>query len=185
MGFGDLLAPARVELARAHLCLEEEYARVVAVTGYPRRVYPGWLSRLIDTDVPLEAVLHIHPRDARAVMLRLRKRLVEFQSSRALDQKAGKLPDTEREIAFRDIEQLQEQLQRGDTRVFDLSLYLLVRGASLSLLDQRTEQVQMALDNLLLVGRAVPYEQDVAFTSCLPEAHAPLRPAPLLYTGTV
>ena len=185
IGLGDLLAPASVELARDHLCLEEEYARVVAVTGYPRRVYPGWLSRLIDTDVPLEAVLHIHPRDARAVMLRLRKRLVEFQSSRALDQKAGKLPDTEREIAFHDIEHLQEQLQRGDTRVFDLSLYLLVRGASLSLLDQRTEQVQMALDNLQLVGRAVPYEQDVAFTSCLPEAHDRLRRGRLLDTGSV
>ena len=185
LGLDDLLAPASVELARDHLCLEVEYARVLAVTGYPRRVYPGWLSRLIDSDVPLEAVLHIHPRDARSVMLRLRKRLVEFQSSRLLDQKAGKLPDTEREIALRDIEQLQEQLQRGDTRVFDLSLYLLVRGISLDLLDQRTEQVQMALDNLLLVGRPVPYEQDIAFTSCLPEAHDRLRRGRLLDTGSV
>ena len=185
LGLDDLLAPASVELARDHLCLEEEYARILAVTGYPRRVYPGWLSRLIDTDVPLEAVLHVHPRDARSVMLRLRKRLVEFQSSRVLDQKAGKLPDTEREIALRDIEQLQEQLQRGDARVFDLSLYLLVRGISLDLLDQRTEQVQMALDNLLLVGRPVPYEQDIAFTSCLPEAHDRLRRGRLLDTGSV
>lgn len=158
---------------------------MLAITGYPRHVYPGWLSRLIDTDVPLEVVLHLHPRDARGVLLRLRKRLVEFQSSRILDQKAGKLQDAEREIAVRDIEQLQEELQRGDTRVFDLALYLLVRGSSLELLDQRTEQVRIALDNLLLVGRSVPYEQDLALTSCLPEAQDRLRRSRLLDTGSV
>lgn len=184
-GLAALLAPASVELARDHLCLEEEYARALVVTGYPRHVYPGWLSHLIDADVPLEVVMHIHPRDARAAILRLRRRMVEFQSSRLLDQKAGKLPDTEREIAFRDIEHLQEQLQRGDTRVFDLSLYLLVRGPSLTLLDQRTEQLHMALDTLMLVGRPALYEQDVAFTSCLPEAQDRLRRSRLLDTGSV
>ena len=38
----DLLAPAAVEVARDHVRLEYQYARVLAVVGYPRTVSPGW-----------------------------------------------------------------------------------------------------------------------------------------------
>ena len=37
----DLVAPAAVEVARDHLRLEAQHARVLAVTGYPRTVGPG------------------------------------------------------------------------------------------------------------------------------------------------
>src|SRR5919202_6683520 len=57
----DLVAPAAVEVARDHLRLDAQYARVLAVTGYPRTVSPGWLSPLIDFEAPIEISLHLYP----------------------------------------------------------------------------------------------------------------------------
>jgi hypothetical protein len=38
----DLLAPASVEVTRESMRLEDEYARGIAVTNFPREVSPGW-----------------------------------------------------------------------------------------------------------------------------------------------
>src|SRR6266540_2791255 len=57
----DLVAPAAVEIARDHVRLEYQYARVLAVTGYPRSVGPGWLAPLIEFEHPIELSIHIHP----------------------------------------------------------------------------------------------------------------------------
>ena len=173
----DLLAPASVELARDDLRVDDEYARVLAVVGYPRHVYPGWLDRLIDLDEPLDLVLHLDPRDSAAMVRRLSRRLVELHSSRLLDQRRGRLSDAEREVAYGDVERLRDRLQRGDERVFGVALYVLVRAPTRQALEERTERVETALDHLLLVARSATFEQDLAFASCLPQGRDLLRRA--------
>jgi hypothetical protein len=180
----DLLAPASVELARDDLRVDDEYARVLAVVGYPRHVYPGWLDRLIDLDEPLDLVLHLDPRDSAAMVRRLSRRLVELHSSRLLDQRRGRLSDAEREVAYGDVERLRDRLQRGDERVFGVALYVLVRAPTHQALEERTERVETALDHLLLVARSATFEQDLAFASCLPQGRDLLRRARLLDTSS-
>ena len=57
----DLVAPGAVEVARDHLRLDRQYARTLAVTGYPRTVAAGWLAPLLDAADPLELSLHLQP----------------------------------------------------------------------------------------------------------------------------
>src|ERR671930_2177513 len=64
----DLVAPAAVEIARDHVRLEYQYARVLAVTGYPRTVSPGWLAPLMEFEHPIEISLHVHPLETAAVV---------------------------------------------------------------------------------------------------------------------
>ena len=123
----DLVAPAAVEIARDHLRLEYQYARVLAVTGYPRTVSPGWLAPLIEFEHPIEISLHIHPLETASVVKLLGHKLVQLQSSRLVDLRGGRLADPEREVAFEDAERLRDALQRGEERVFSVSLYLLLR----------------------------------------------------------
>ena len=61
----DLLAPAAVEVARDHVQLEYQYARVLVVIGYPRSVSPGWLTPLLEFEHPIEVSLHVHPLEVR------------------------------------------------------------------------------------------------------------------------
>ena len=184
----DVLAPASAELTPRWLALGDEVASVVPIVGYPRYVYPGWFGQLVDLDLPyLEASWHLAPRESVAMIRTLRRRLTEFDASRRLDARQGRMHDPERELAYQDVAQMIERLQRGEERIFDAALYLLVRAQhhDAQLLAQRVRQVESALNTLFLEGRSATFEQDIAFRSCLPLARDELRRTRQLDAATI
>ena len=96
--------------------------------------------------------------------------LVQLQSSRLVDVRNGRLADPEREVAFEDAERLRDALQRGEERVFSVSLYLLLRAYSPRALDDLTQRVETTLDGMLAHSRIAILEQERAFRACLPIA---------------
>jgi conjugal transfer ATP-binding protein TraC len=166
----DLLAPGAVEIARDHLRLEYQYTRVLAVVGYPRTVVPGWLTPLLEFEHPIEVSFYIHPLETASIVKLLGHKLVQLQSSRMVDLRSGRLADPEREVAFEDAERLRDALQRGEQRVFSVSLYVLLRASSQRLLDDLTRRVETTLDGMLAHSRVAILEQERAFRACLPTA---------------
>ncbi len=165
----DLVAPAATELARDHLRLDYQYTRTLVVTGYPRSVSPGWLSPLIDFEEPLEISLHLYPLESDQMVSTLTHKMVQLQSSRLMAARGGHLADPEREVAFEDAERLRDALQRGEERIFSVSLYLLLRANSLAALDDLTRRVEATLGGMLANSRVALLEQDAGFRSCLPQ----------------
>jgi type IV secretory pathway VirB4 component len=181
----DLLAPAAVEVGRDHVRLEYQYARVLVVVGYPRSVSPGWLTPLLEFEHPIEVSLHIHPLETASVVKLLGHKLVQLQSSRLVDLRSGRLADPEREVAFEDAERLRDALQRGEQRVFSVSLYVLVRASSQRALDDLTRRVETTLDGMLAQSRVAMLEQERAFRACLPTARDDLLVYRNLDTGSL
>lgn len=165
----DLIAPAAIEVARDYLRLDRQYVRALVVTGLPRTVEPGWLAPLIDFEAPIELSLHIFPLETGPMLRTLSHKLVQLHSSRLLDARHGRLADPERETAYEDVERLRDALQRGEEKIFAVSLYILVRAGSRSSLDELTRQVEVTLDGLLAQSRVALFEQDSGFHTCLPE----------------
>jgi type IV secretory pathway VirB4 component len=164
----DLIAPSAVEVARDHLHLDSQYVRTLVVTGYPRSVRPGWLNPLLDTDLPMELSVHLSPLETSQMLSALSHKLVQLHSSRLLAARSGRLADPEREIAYEDTERLRDALQRGEERIFAVSLYLLLRAPSLAELDALTRRVEGLLGGMLAQSRIALLEQDVGFHACLP-----------------
>jgi hypothetical protein len=165
----DVIAPSGCEVRADHLQLDGQYARVLAVTGYPRLVTPGWLSVLVETDLPLEASLHVQPLASTDMVRTLGVQIARLQSARLAALRGERVADPEREIALEDAERLRERLQRGEERLFAVSLYLLVRAKSRRELDDLTRRVEEQLDALLAHSRRALWEQARGFHSCLPE----------------
>src|SRR3982075_285450 len=164
----DLLAPAAVEVARNHVRLEYQYVRVLVVVGYPRTVAAGWLTPLLEFEHPIEVSLHVHPLETASIVKLLGHKLVQLQSARMVDDRGGRLADPEREVAFEDAERLRDALQRGEQRVFSVSLYVMVRAGSQRALDDLTRRVETTLDGMLAHSRVAILEQERAFRACLP-----------------
>jgi conjugal transfer ATP-binding protein TraC len=181
----DLVAPAGCEVRADHLRLDGQYARVLAVTAYPRTVAAGWLEALVDGDLPVELSLHVRPLSSADVIRGLGHQLVQLQASRLLDAREGRLADPEREIAIEDAERLREALQRGHERVFSVGVYLLVRGSTRQELDERTRRVEVLLDGLLAHSRRLLWEQERGYRSWLPEGRDPLLVARNLDTSAL
>ncbi len=171
----DLITPAAIEVGRSHVRLDHQYARTLVVVGYPRTVSPGWLAPLIDFEAPLEMSLHVFPLESGAMIGALSHKMVQLHSSRLLAARGGRLADPEREVAYEDAERLRDALQRGEQRVFSVSLYILLRATSPATLDQLTRQVEVTLDGMLAHSRVAVLEQDTGFRACLPEGHDTLR----------
>ncbi|MGD9893042.1 MAG: VirB4 family type IV secretion system protein, partial [Dehalococcoidia bacterium] len=171
----DLVAPAAAEVARDHIRLDAQYARTLVVTGYPRSVSPGWLSPLIDFEEPLELSLHLYPLETSQMVSALTRKMVQLHSSRLLAARGGRLADPEREVAYEDAERLRDALQRGEEKIFTLSLYVLLRAPSVAALDTLTRRVEVTLAGLLAHSRVAVLEQDAGFRACLPEGQDRLR----------
>jgi conjugal transfer ATP-binding protein TraC len=164
----DVVSPAGLDAARSHLLLDGRYLRILGLAEYPRYVYANWLGRLVDFDAPLDISLHIDPLDSGTTVRQLTHKLVEFQSSRMLDARSGKIASAEREVAYEDVERLRDALQRGEERVFSASLYLCLRSPAAAALDDLTRRVDAALSGMLASARPALYEMLPGLLSCLP-----------------
>ena len=165
----DLIAPASVEVRRDALRLDHGYARTLVITGYPRSVYPGWLAPLTGFGEPIEVSMHVHPLETAPVVTALSRKLVQLHSSRLHDGRAGRLEDPERETAYEDAERLRDSLQRGDEKMFSVSLYVLLRAPTAARLDEITRRLEAVLEGMMAKSRVAILEQDAGFHSVLPE----------------
>lgn len=181
----DLIAPAAVEVTRDHLRLEQQYVRILAVTGYPRTVSPGWLDPLLLFDEPIEISLHITRLESAPMIATLTQQLAALESSRRQADRHGRLADPERDTAAKDAGWLRNVLQRGDQQVFDVALYVQVRATSPGALDLLTQRVERTLAGMLAQSRVSLFEQDRGFLSCLPQAQDRLLAAQTMDTTSV
>jgi len=165
----DLIAPGAVEVTRDHVRLEHQYVRTLTVTGYPRSVGAGWLAPLLEFEEPIEVSLHVVPMESGQMVSTLSRKLVQLQSSRMFADRSGHLADPEREVAYEDVERLRDALQRGQERIFSVSLYLLLRSGSRAELDALTHRVERTLAGMLAHSRVAYLEQDAGLRSCLPQ----------------
>src|SRR3984893_5097610 len=125
----DLIAPAGAEVRRDHVQLDAEYVRVLVVTGYPRTVAAGWLAPLVEElDLPLELSMHIRPLASGDMVRALGLQIAKLESSRRVDMLAQRITDPERDSGLEDADRLRNALQRGDERIFSVSLYLFSRA---------------------------------------------------------
>ncbi len=166
----DLIAPSGCEFRTDQLRLDGQYARVLVVTAYPRLVTPGWLSLLVETDLPIEVSMHVRPLASADMVRSLGVQIARLQASRLAALRGERIADPEREIALEDAERLRERLQRGEERLFAVSLYILLRAKSSSELDDLSRRVEEQLDALLAQSRRALWEQERGLRSCLPEA---------------
>jgi hypothetical protein len=166
----DLIAPAGVEVRRDHLQLDAQYVRALAVTGYPRTVAAGWLAPLVDElDLPLELSLHVRPLASGDMVRALGLQIAKLESSRRVDVLAQRITDPERDIGLEDAERLRNALQRGDERVFSVSLYILLRAPTRRMLDEATRRVETQLGVKARPGRsAMAAMQVLAMCPLLP-----------------
>src|SRR3989442_8114796 len=128
---------------------------------------------------------HIPPLEADSIDKLHGHKLVQLQSSRLVDLRGGRLADPEREVAFEDAERLRDALQRGEQRVFSVSLYVLLRASSQRLLDDLTRRVETTLDGMLAQSRVAILEQERAFRACLPTGRDELLVYRNLDTGSL
>jgi type IV secretory pathway VirB4 component len=164
----DIIAPASIKVEQSRLQLGERYAKTFFIFSYPRYLNSGWLSPIINLDVPMDISFFIHPIASGVVLKQLRKRLTEIQAELMDREEKGLIRDPTLETAMNDIEGLRDQLQTAQERMFKFGLYITVYSDDeKELLDTETE-LRSILESRLIYIKPALYQQKQGFVSTSP-----------------
>jgi type IV secretory pathway VirB4 component len=185
MSLLDFVAPSVIKIASDHFRVGEKFAKSYFIFSYPRYLSTGWLSPIINLDIPMDVSIFLHPIDTGLVLKKLRKKVTEVQSEIMEKEEKGLIRDPVLETAYKDIEVLRDRLQTAQERMFRVGLYLTVYTDEKKELDKIEGQLRSMLESKLVYIKAALYQQEKAMISTYPvgidkmQVHTTINTSPL------
>lgn len=171
----DIISPAGMTITPTYLQLGNFYARTLFVFTYPRYLSSGWLSPIFNFDATIDVSMFIYPIESDMMLTQLRRKTTQLQSSLQVEREKGLVRNPELETAIGDVEELRDTLQKGETRLFQYSLYFTIYAKSLEDLQKFTKQIESTLGSLLVYTKPALLQMEEGFNTTLPIANDDLQ----------
>ncbi|MDO8336604.1 MAG: DUF87 domain-containing protein [Candidatus Saccharibacteria bacterium] len=181
----DLIAPSSLEINSSYFRLGNKYGRTLYVYGYPRQLYTGWLSSIINADEVLDIAMFIYPVESEVVMKNLRRKVTQLEASQNINSEKGKVRDPSLEAAISDAEELRDQLQLGAERFFRYGLYITLYADSLDEMDFMQHKIESTLGQQLVFSKVASSQQEQGVQSTSPQLADQLQIRHNMNTGAI
>lgn len=181
----DLISPSSIEIHSAYFRLGTKYGRTIYVYGYPRSLYTGWLSSLINVDEVLDISMYIYPVDTTVVMKNLRKKVTQLEASIAVNQEKGRIRDPEIDAAIQDAEELRDKLQVGAEKFFRFGLYVTLWANSLDELNFVQHKIETMFGQQMVFSKVASSQQEQGMNSTMPICEDQLKIRRNMDTGAI
>lgn len=181
----DIIAPSSLEIQSSYFRLGTRYGRTLYVYGYPREIYTGWISSIINIDEVIDVSMFIYPVESQVVLDNLRKKVGQLEASMQLDAEHGKVRDVGLEAAYNDAEELRRQLQRGEQRFFRYGLYVTIYADSLDELNFIQHKIETILGQQMVMSKVASSQQEQGLNSTVPQMTDQLQIRRNMNTGAV
>ena len=181
----DLIAPSSLEIHSTYFRIGTKYGRTLYIYGYPRELYTGWLSGLINIDQVLDISMFIYPVETEIVLNILRKKVTQLEADMALNSEKGKVRDPAREAALADAEELRDQLQLGAERFFRFGLYVTLYADSLEELSFVQHVIETIFGQNMVYSKTASNQQEQGLNSTIPQMTDQLQVRRNMNTGAV
>lgn len=165
----DFIAPSSIELNGSYFRIGTRFARTFYVFGYPRQLYTGWLSNLINIDEVIDLSMFIYPVESQVVLENLRKKVGQLEAGLQIDAEKGRVRDPAKQAAIVDAEEMRDRLQVGEERFFRLGFYFTVYAGSLDELEFVTHKVESLLGQQLVYSKPATSQQEQGLNSTVPQ----------------
>ena len=181
----DFIAPASIEFSGTHFQLGTRFARTYYVYGYPRQVFTGWLSPMINLDEVMDMSLFIYPVESQVVLENLRKKVSQLEAGIQIDSEKGRVRDPGKQAAILDAEEMRDKLQVGEERFFRFGFYFTLYASSMDELEFVTHKVESILGQQLVYSKPATSQQEQGFNSTVPQFTDQLQIRRNLNTGAL
>jgi type IV secretory pathway VirB4 component len=165
----DFIAPSSLEFSNTHFQLGTRYARTYYVYGYPRQVYTGWLSSMVNLDEVIDTSMYIYPVESQVVLENLRKKVTQLEAGIQIESEKGIVRDPGKQAAIVDAEEMRDKLQVGEERFFRFGLYFTLYAGSMDELDFIAHKVESMLGQHLVYSKAATSQQEQGLNSTVPQ----------------
>lgn len=181
----DLIAPGSIEIHGGYFRLGTKYGRTMYVYGYPRELYTGWLSSVINMDQVIDISMFIYPVDTQVVLKNLMKKVTQLQADMSISAEKGRTRDPGREAALMDAEELRDQLQVGAERFFRFGLYITAYADSLDELSFAQHSIETIFGQQLVYSKVASSQQEQGLNSTVPQMSDQLQIRRNMNTGAI
>jgi type IV secretory pathway VirB4 component len=181
----DLISPSSIEIHSSYFRLGTKYGRTLYVYGYPRELFTGWLSPLINIDEVLDISMYIYPVDTAIVMKNLRKKVTQLEADISLNAEKGKVRNPETEAAIQDAEDLRDALQVGQEKFFRFGLYVTIWADSLDELNFVQHKIETIFGQLMVFSKVATSQQEQGINTTSPMCTDQLQVRRNMNTGAI
>ena len=181
----DIIAPSSLEFHSSYFRLGTKYGQTLYVYGYPRQLYTGWLSPLLNADEVLDVSMFIYPVETEIVMKNLRRKVTELEASLSLNNEKGLTRDPALEAALSDAEELRDQLQLGAEKFFRLGFYITLYAESLDEMNFVRSKIETMLDQQMLFSKVASSQQEQGLNATIPQMSDSLQIRRNMNTGAI
>lgn len=181
----DIIAPSALKIGPRELNLGDKIVRTFFVISYPRFLGESWFAPIINLDKVFDVSIFVHPIDTVKVLRQFQKKVAEVQSQIHEREDKGMVRDPMLDTAYQDLENLRDNLQQAQEKLFDVGLYLSIYGESDGELDKVESEIKSILESKLVYVKPALFQQEQGYKSVLPigtdllEVHSKLNSSPL------
>jgi type IV secretory pathway VirB4 component len=165
----DFIAPSSLEFSNTHFQIGTRYARTYYIYGYPRQLYTGWLSSMINLDEVIDLSLYVYPVESQVVLENLKKKVTQLEAGIQIEAEKGRVRDPGKEAAINDAEEMRDKLQVGEERFFRFGFYFTLYAGSMDELDFVAHKVESMLGQQLVYSKAATSQQEQGLNSTAPQ----------------
>ena len=181
----DFIAPSSIEFSGNYFQLGTRFARTYYVYGYPRQVYTGWLSGLINIDEIIDLSMVIQPVRTEVILNNLRKKVSQLEAGIQIDAEKGRVRDPGKQAAIMDAEEMRDKLQVGEEKFFRFGFYFTIYANSLDELNVIGHRVESMLGQQLVYSKAATAQQEQGLNSNIPQFADQLQIYRNMNTGAI
>ena len=149
-----LVAAPSVTLTSKAAQIGEQWVKTVVIVDYPDKATTGMLDRAITRvpDIDLDYSIHIKPRDPTKTIGELKNSIRDLKVKQAEKSERGDVTQIDTEQTLADHQAIYSQLVGGSQQIFDVSIYLTVRGENREEVEQAAERVTRNLQSSQLTA---------------------------------
>lgn len=181
----DFIAPSSIEFFGNYFQIGTRFARTYYVYGYPRQIYTGWLSGLVNLDEVIDISIYVYPVESQIVLDNLRKKVTQLEAGLQIDAEKGRVRDPAKQAAILDAEEMRDKLQVGEERFFRFGLYFTIYSNSIEELEFVTHKVESMLGQQLVYSKPASSQQEQGLNSVVPQMTDQLQIRRNMSTGAI
>lgn len=169
-GKGNLtnnLLPEYIHNYPKHIETNKRFYKIITAEGYPRSVEPGFLDKIVSSLGDFDLCINIQPYPIETMLINLNKELQKQRADLyALQSKEMINPSLE--IQYEDTKNILEELQKGEEKLFNISLYINCKADSKEELELLSSKIQAELNSLMIIPKIPKYRMLQGFKSTAP-----------------
>ncbi len=181
----DIIAPSALKISPKTLNLGEKLVRSFFVMSYPKYLSDSWFSPIINLDKAFDISVFIHPIDTSVVLNEFKKKVAEVQSQINDREEKGLVRDPQLDASYQNLEQLRDNLQQAQEKIFDVGIYISIYGDSEEELNKVESEIKSTLEASLVFIKPSLFQQEQGFKTIIPvstdelDVHSKLNSSPL------